>query len=47
MSDVGISITSFKKIQYPVPRERGEYADLYRQLLNLENIYFKFQVITT
>lgn len=47
MSDFQISITSFKKIQFHVPLEREKYPSLYRQLLNLENIYFKIKIITT
>lgn len=45
MSDLQISITSFKKIQFHVPLEREKYADLHTQLLNLENIYFKIQIL--
>lgn len=47
MSGFQISITSFKKTQFHVPLERERYTGLYRQLLNLENIYFKIQIITT
>lgn len=47
MLDFEISITSSKKIQFHVPLDWENCAGLYRQLLNLENIYFKFQIITT
>lgn len=47
MPDFEISITSFKKIQLHVALAWENCAGLYKQLLNLENIYLNFEIITT
>lgn len=47
MSDLEISITFLKNTQLHVPVEKEKYTGVNGQLLNLENIYFKIQIIAT